>query len=156
MKVKKIENEIRKSLAKVFQRFGLRDVDACILAELFIVDREISVSELSERIEHSISGVTSAMHRLMRMHLVVRDKKGHAYLYKTESNLLSALLHLIEDVRMHEIKELKNKLNAKEINSSSLLSELRDKVERADEHLTILVKVLSEFGGDKNENSTHS
>lgn len=147
--------EIRRALAEVFKRFGLRYVDASVLAELFIVDRSVSVGELSSRIGQSISGITSALHRLMKMHLVVRDKDGKMYIYRTESNLLSALLHLIDDVRRHELRVLLNKLHSVGNDSDENLMHLLEKVENADRYLTMLVSILNEHGGEMDENSTN-
>ena len=157
MKVEDDVKDIRNAMKKVFTKFGIREVDANVLAEIIILDRETSVDELSKRLGYSISGITSSMHRLMKMHLVIRDKVGKKYVYKTESNLLSALLHLIEDLRTHEIPYLKKKIERKLLeNDDKRMRELKEKVEKASEYLEIVRNVLTEYGGgDKNEDSSH-
>ncbi len=141
-------NDIRKSLAKIFRRFGLRDVDACVLAHLIIIDSEISVRALANDIQLSISGVTSALHRLMRMHLVIRDKQGKMYMYRTESNLLSALLHLVEDIRAHELRDLKTIISRSQTDGDEIVKSLQKKVESADWKLKALVQILKVQGGE--------
>ena len=147
-KIVKVENieEIRSATAKIFTRLGIRDVDANVLAEILILDRETSVSELSKTLGYSISGVTSSLHRLMRMHLVHRNKIGKKYMYKSESNLLSALLHLMEDIQRHEIPVLMEKIKKKEKRGNEKIKELKEKVERANEYLTTLINILKEYG----------
>lgn len=154
MKDEKV-NEIRKSLAKLFRRFGLRDVDACVLAHLIIIDSKISVRALANDIHQSISGVTSALHRLMRMHLVIRDKQGKMYIYRTESNLLSALLNLIEDIRAHELSDLMTILSQNQRDSVTIAESLQKKVESADCKLKALVQILKLQGGEQYEDSTN-
>ncbi len=138
-------NNIRSAMAKIFMRLGIRDVDANILAELLILDREISVNELSEILGYSISGVTSSLHRLMRMHLVIRNKIGKKYVYKTESNILSALLNLIEDIRRHEIQILSKNIENKMLKKDKKIKELKERVNRANEYLGRIISILREY-----------
>ena len=135
-------NDIRSAMAKIFMRLGIRDVDANVLAELLILDREISVNELSGILGYSISGVTSSLHRLMRMHLVIRNKIGKKYVYKTESNILSALLNLIEDIRRHEIQILSKNIENKNLKKDKKIRELKERVDRANEYLGRIIFIL--------------
>ncbi len=138
-------NNIRSAMAKIFMRLGIRDVDANILAGLLILDREISVNELSGILGYSISGVTSSLHRLMRMHLVIRNKIGKKYVYKTESNILSALLNLIEDIRRHEIQILSKNIENKMLKKDKKIKELKERVNRANEYLGRIISILREY-----------
>ncbi len=138
--------EIREAMAKIFMRLGIRDVDANVLAEILILDREMSVNELSEILEYSISGITSSLHRLMRMHLVIRNKIGKKYVYKTDSNILSTLLHLIEDIQRHEIPALMREVKKKLLkNGNDKIKKLKEKVERANEYLAMMVNIIGEY-----------
>ncbi len=157
MNVEKDVKELRKALTGVFKRFGLRDVDACVLAQMFIIDRETTVEELAKTLRYSISGVTSALHRLMKMHLVTRTKVGKKYLYRSESSILTALLHLIEDIRMHELRNLKAVIVRKiKDGESEIAIRMKERVERAERNLEELANILREHERrDAYENRSH-
>ncbi|RLF41659.1 MAG: transcriptional regulator [Thermoplasmata archaeon] len=138
--------DIRQDLAKIFNKIGMRDVDANILAELFILDREISVDELAEKLGYSISGVTSSLHRLMRVHLVLRSKNGRKYVYRSESSILSGLFHLIEDIKRYDIHNLLKNINRKLSDyTDDRIKKLKNKVEEANEYLNTILILLSEY-----------
>ncbi len=157
MKVEEDIRDLRKALMSVFKRFGLRDVDACVLAQIFIMDRETTVEELARSLKYSISGVTTALHRLMKMHLVARSKVGKRYFYRTESSMLSALLNLIEDIRMHELRHLKMEISRKlNEGESEIARRLKERVERAENNLEELSRILrAHERGDGYENSAN-
>ena len=140
--------DIRESLAKIFCKLGLRDVDAIILAELIIEDREMTVHEFKSSLNYSISGITSALHRLMRLHLVTRKKREKKYVYQSESNILSILLHLIWEIKNHDVQDLKRKI---EIGIQNLpkkkdkIEKLRERVEKAEKYLQALIDLLSQY-----------
>ncbi len=140
--------EIRESLARIFCKLGIRDVDAIILAELIIEDREMAVDELKRHLNYSISGITSSLHRLMRLHLVVRSKRGKRYMYHSQSNILSILLHLIEEINSRDIPNLKRKIDRTLRNlgeEGEKIKKLRSKVEKAEMYLQSLITLLSDY-----------
>lgn len=146
MKIVDYTMDIRQDLAKIFNKIGMRDVDANILAELFILDREISVDELAEKLGYSISGVTSSLHRLMRVHLVLRSKNGRKYVYRSESSILSGLFHLIEDIKRYDIHNLLKNINRKLSDyTDDRIKKLKNKVEEANEYLNTILILLSEY-----------
>ena len=146
MKVEDIDDEIREAVAKIFIKLGVRDADANVFAEMIRSDEELTVEELSKRLNYSISGVTSSLHRLMKMHLVVRRKRGRKYVYRSESNILTTLLHLIEDIRKHELPDLLKKIHKRlEIKEDEGIKILREKVESADKYLSIVADILREY-----------
>jgi len=140
--------DIRESLAKIFCKLGLRDVDAIILAELIIEDRGMTVIELKSSLNYSISGITAALHRLMRLYLVTRKKREKKYVYQSESNILSILLHLIWEIKNHDVQDLKRKI---EIGIQNLpkkkdkIEKLRERVEKAEKYLQALLNLLSQY-----------
>ncbi len=140
--------DVRDSLSRIFCKLGIRDVDATILADLIIEDRDMSVEEIRKRLNYSISGVTSALHRLMRMHLVVRNKRGKRYLYRSESNILSVLLHLVEEINRRDLRNLQMKiegtLKAVGKEEEEKLRKLREKVKKAEGYLQSLISLLSD------------
>ncbi|MCD6275591.1 MAG: transcriptional regulator [Thermoplasmata archaeon] len=140
---------VRNALAKIFCKLGIRDVDAIILAELIMYDENMSVEMLKKRLNYSISGITSSLHRLMRLHLVARSKKGKKYLYKSESNILSILIHLIEEIRKYDMPLLKRKLEkAKENNElKKKMETLSEKIKKAEEYLSSLILLFQEYEG---------
>ena len=152
MKVEKIDIEIRDALAKIFIKLGIRDMDATVLAELIKDGKDMCVDKLSKKLNYSISGTTSSLHRLMKMHLVGRTKRGKKYIYKSESNLLSTLLHLIEDIHRHEIQKLLEKIDfSLKVSPDKNLESFREKVETADRYLSMISKLLREYsGGEEN------
>ena len=140
--------DIRESLAKIFCKLGLRDVDAIILAELIIEDREMTVHEFKSSLNYSISGITSALHRLMRLHLVTRKKREKKYVYQSESNILSILLHLIGEIKNHDVQELKRKIEIGIRNlpkEKNKIEKLRERVEKAEKYLQALIDLLSQY-----------
>lgn len=144
--------ELREDLAKIFSKAGIRDVDANILAELLILDKKVSVNELSERLGYSISGITTSLHRLMKMHLVLRNKIGRKYLYQSESNILSGLFHLIEDIKQYDIHNLLRKINKKLLDyKEERIKKLKEKIEEANEYLNVILLLLNEYS-ERNRN----
>ena len=141
--IENFDYEIRDALAKIFIKLGVRDADASILAEIIKSDQELTVDDLARRLNYSISGVTSSLHRLMRMHLIVRRKRGRKYIYRSESNMLSTLLHLIEDIREHELMDLLKKIEKSlEIKEDEGIKNLKEKVKSADKYLLIVSEIL--------------
>ncbi len=146
MKVENLDREIRESMANIFIKLGMKDTDANVLAEIIKTGHEMSAYELAKQLGYSISGVTSSLHRLMRMHLIARTKKGKRYIYRSESSLLCTLLHLIEEIRSHELPELLRKINDRlRISKEASLLNLRDKVESADKYLSIISGILKNY-----------
>ncbi len=144
--IENFDQEIRDALAKIFIKLGVRDADASILAEIIKSDQELTVDDLARRLNYSISGVTSSLHRLMRMHLIVRRKRGRKYIYRSESNMLSTLLHLIEDIREHELMDLLKKIEKSlEIKEDEGIKNLKEKVKSADKYLLIVSGILREY-----------
>lgn len=136
--------EIRSSLARIFQKFGIKYTDANVLATLFIENDSLSVNDLKERLNYSVSGITLSLHRLMKSDLVARYKRGKKYLYKAESGILSVLHHLIEEIRRHDIPRLKRRLREKiRIDKYKYkLESLKEKIEAVEEHLNTLLNHL--------------
>ena len=145
VKVGNYMKDIRRDLANIFNKVGMRDVDANILAEILILDEAVSVDELSEKLGYSISGITSSLHRLMKMHLVFRNKNGRKYVYQSNSNVLSALFHLIEDIKRYDIHNLLRKIN-NEISDykDEKIKKLRNKIEEANKYLIKILTILNE------------
>lgn len=133
--------EIRSSLARILKRFGMKDLDASVLAELMMEDDNLSVSDLKRRLSYSTSGITSSLHRLMRDNLVVRHRKGKKFLYRAEAGILSALHHLIDEIRKHDLLHLKKKLRT--ITTSNKHEQkirmLKKRVDRMERLLAILL-----------------
>ena len=141
--------EIRESLAKIFSKLGVRDIDANVLSHLLIMNREMSVCELAETLKCSVSGVTSALHRLMRIHLVVRKKEGRKYLYRSATNIIDVLHWLVQEILSYDIPTLKRKIEKilptlKE--ERSMIQELEENIEKAEKYLTVLSELLKEYG----------
>ena len=148
MKTTNALGEIRESLAKVFSKLGVRDIDANILSHLLIINREMSVCELAENMRCSISGVTSALHRLMRIHLVVRKKEGRRYLYRSATNIINVLYWLVQEILTYDIPNIKKKIGdalpgLKE--EQPVIEEFEKNIERAEKYLTMLSEILREY-----------
>lgn len=140
---------IRESLAKIFVKAGIGEVDANVLAELLIRDRDMDVQEIAGNLDYSVSGVTGSLHRLMRLHLVVRNKEGKKYLYRSESNVLSVFLRLVEDIYNHDLPRVmrlvKEKMGDLKGEEEKIVRELDKKLEKAAEYLTILIELLEDY-----------
>ena len=146
MKIENIDCEIREAVAKIFIKLGIRDADANVLAEIIRMDQELTVEDLAKSLNYSISGVTSSLHRLMKMHLIVRRKSGRKYIYRSESNMLSTLLQLIEEIRAHELIDLLKKIEKRlQIKEDEGIRNLKEKVESADKYLSIVAGILHEY-----------
>ncbi len=155
MNIVDLDHDIREAMAKIFIKLGIKDTDANVLAEIIRVGRGMCVDDLAKRLEYSISGVTSSLHRLMRMHLIVRSKKGKKYIYRSESSLLCTLLHLIEEIRSHELPALLEKIDKRlKMEDEKNIRNLRERVESADRYLSIIAGILREYSGG--ENHAHS
>ncbi len=141
--------EIRESLAKVFSKLGVRDIDASVLSHLLIMNREMSVCELAETLKCSISGVTSALHRLMRIHLVVRKKEGRRYLYRSATNIINVLYWLVDEILTYDIPNIQKKIrNAIPVlkEERPVVEEFEKNIEKAEKYLTMLSEILREYG----------
>ena len=146
MNIENVDSEIRDAVAKIFIKLGVRDVDANVLAEIIRFNKELTADELAKRLNYSISGVTSSLHRLMRTHLIVRRKIGRKYIYRSESSILSTLIHLIDDIRSHELPDLLKKIDMRlEMKEEEEIKKLKEKVESADRYLLIVSRILREY-----------
>jgi len=141
--------DVRESLAKIFDKAGIREVDANVLAELLIRDRDMDVQEIAENLGYSLSGVTGSLHRLMRLHLIVRKKEGKRYLYRSESNVLSVFLRLLEDIYNHDLPRVmrlvKEKVGDLKGEEERIVRELDKKLEKAAEYLGTLIELLEDY-----------
>jgi len=135
---------IRSRLAEIFRKFGIKSMDADILAQLIIENRPLCACELGERLNFSISGVTSSLHRLMKSHLVIREKFGKKYFYRVDGHLLSALLHLMEEILGHDFQRLKAEIRGalRMERYKERLKELMGRIEEAEAQLKLLIKGL--------------
>jgi len=140
---------IRESMAKVFARGGIRDVDALVLSELLMWDRYMEVGEIARNLNYSISGVTGSLHRLMRMHLVIRKKMGKKYLYKSESDILSVFIRLVQEIYEHDLPRLQHVIDKeKEMlkdEEKKVVETLDVKLARAKEYLGALIEILEDY-----------
>jgi len=147
--VKKLENleAVGESLAGIFCKLGMKDIDASILAVLMIEDRELCVYDIKERLSYSISGITSSLHRLIKSHMVVRVKRGKRYLYRADAHVLSALINLVEEISRHDVPKLKSRIEeaVKLERHREKLRKLMDRVERVEKHLKTLVLNLKKW-----------
>jgi DNA-binding transcriptional regulator GbsR (MarR family) len=152
-KIVKNENQpigrIREAIAKIFIKAGLRDIDASVLSELILRNRAMSAQEIAEELQSSLSGITGSLHRLMRLHLVVRRKEGKKYMYLSESNVLSIILRLLEDIYQHDIPRVRRligeEMNRLKDEDAKLMKELNDKLEKAQEYLNALIEMIREY-----------
>ena len=150
MKIEKDGIEkIREFMSKVFARGGIRDMDALVLSELLIWDRYMDVEEIAKNLNYSISGVTGSLHRLLRMHLVIRKKIGKKYLYRSESDILSVFIHLVREIYEHDLPRLqhivdeeKGILNEEE---KKVVDALDAKLSKAKEYLGALIEILEDY-----------
>jgi len=136
--------KVRYRLAEIFCKFGIKSVDAHVLAELIIENKRLCACDLVERLNYSISGVTSSLHRLMKNHLVIREKSGKKYLYRADGHVLSALLYLVEEIERHNIPKLKTEIKvvSRLERHKEKLRELMDRIEKAETQLKTLIKGL--------------
>ncbi len=149
--IQKIVNfgNIRFRLAGIFQKFGIKSMDADILAQLIIENRPLCACDLGKSLNYSISGVTSSLHRLMKNRLVIREKRGKRYFYRVDGHLLSALLHLLEEILRHDFQKLK-----KEVRDATgteryreRLDELLNRIEEAEYQLKLIINGLKKVEG---------
>jgi len=85
---------------------------------------------------------------LMRLHLVTRKKREKKYVYQSESNILSILLHLIGEIKNHDVQELKRKIEIGIRNlpkEKNKIEKLRERVEKAEKYLQALIDLLSQY-----------
>ncbi len=152
-KIVKNENisfqRIREAIAKIFIKAGLRDIDASVLSELIMRDRSMSAQEIADNLRCSLSGVTGSLHRLMRLHLIVRRKEGKKYMYSSESNVLSILLRLLEDIYQHDLPRVRRLIeeeikNIKGEEAKNII-ELKRKIEKAEEYISSLIDIIKEY-----------
>ena len=120
-----------------------------MLAELIIRDSSMTAQEIADSLRCSLSGVTSSLHRLMRVHLIVRRKEGKKYFYSSESNVLSILLRLLEDIYQHDLPRVKRLIGEEMKNlqgeEARNLGELKKKIEKAEEYISSLIDMVKEY-----------
>jgi predicted transcriptional regulator len=140
---------IRESMSRIFTKAGIGNMDANVLSELLIWDKYMSVCDIANNLNYSISGITGSLHRLMRMHLIVRKKNGKKYLYRSESDILSVFLRLVEEVYNHDlprvqcvVKEEMPNLDGEE---EKVVKELDVKLSKAAAYLGSLIEILDEY-----------
>ena len=135
---------LRSRLSGIFQKFGIKSMDADILAQLMIENQPLCTCDLGERLNYSISGVTSSLHRLMKNHLVIREKIGKKYFYRVDGHLLSVLLYLMEEILRHDFQKLKAEIrNASKIEKhKERLRKLMERIEEAENQLKMMINGL--------------
>jgi len=140
---------IRSRLSGIFRKFGIKSMDADILAQLMIENQPLCACDLGERLNYSISGVTSSLHRLMKSHLVIREKFGKKYFYRVDGHLLSALLHLMEEIQRHDFQKLKAEIRnvSKMERCKERLRGLMERIEEAENQLKLMVNGLKNVEG---------
>ena len=135
---------VRDSLARLFGRIGMRDVDARVFAELLVSDEELSANEISVRTDYSLSAVTTSLHSLMRFNIVVRVKRGKKYYYKAEGHILKALYSLLQEIYLHEVIPLKRlveeSVDSVEGEAKRKLIKLKERLDVAEEYLKLLLE----------------
>ncbi len=159
-KIVKIEKDgfrrIRESMATIFTKAGLGHMDANVLSELLIWDRYMDVEEIGRSLNYSISGVTGSLHRLMRMHLVIRKKMGKKYFYSSESDILSVFIRLVQEIYEHDLPRLQRIVDEErellKETEKKAVDELYVKLSRAKEYLGALIEILEDYkkGGELN------
>ncbi len=141
---KVVIRRVRDSLARLFGRIGMRDVDARVFAELLVSDEELSADEISVRTDYSLSAVTTSLHRLMRFNIVVRVKRGKKYYYKAEGHILKALYSLLQEIYLHEVIPLKRlveeSVDRVEGKAKRKLRKLKERLDVAEEYLKLLLE----------------
>jgi len=138
-----------RSIAQIFVKFGLRDVDAHVLSVLIFYDREMAVEEIREKVNYSISAITMALHRLMRAYLVSRSKRGKRFYYRPRCSILCTVYYLISEIHRHEIPhihETLSKLKNISKEEQELVEKFRLKLENAEKLLEDLIEILKEQG----------
>ena len=137
-------SRLRSRLAEIFCKFGMKNIDAQILAELMIENQKLCAGDIGKRLNYSLSGVTSSLHRLMRYRLVTREKSGRRYLYRADGHVLSALLYLMEEVERYDLKKLKKEIRkvSRLERYKEKLKELMERIENAEIQLKALIKGL--------------
>ena len=137
-------SRLRSRLAEIFCKFGMKNIDAQILAELMIENQKLCAGDIGKRLNYSLSGVTSSLHRLMRYRLVTREKSGRRYLYRADGHVLSALLYLMEEVERYDLKKLKKEIRkvSRLERYKEKLKELMERIENAELQLKALIKGL--------------
>jgi len=137
-------SRLRSRLAEIFCKFGMKNIDAQILAELMIENQKLCACDIGKRLNYSLSGVTSSLHRLMRYRLVTREKSGRRYLYRADGHVLSALLYLMEEVERYDLKKLKKEIRkvSRLERYKEKLKELMERIENAEIQLKALIKGL--------------
>ena len=140
---------LRSRLSGIFQKFGIKSRDADILAQLVIENRPLCACDLGGSLNYSISGVTSSLHRLMKSHLVVREKIGKRYFYRVDGHLLSVLLYLMEEIVRHDFQKLKAEIrNASKIERhKERLKKLMERIEEAENQLKLMINGLKNVEG---------
>ncbi len=140
---------VRESMATIFVKAGISHMDANVLSELLIWDRYMSVCEIAKNLNYSISGVTASLHRLMRMHLIIREKNGKKYLYRSESDILSVFLRLVEEVYNHDLprvqRVVKEEIPKLEGEEGKVVRELDEKLKKAAYYLGTLIELLDDY-----------
>jgi len=137
-------NRLRSRLAEIFCKFGIKSTDAHVLAELMIENQNLCACDLGKRLNYSLSGITSSLHRLMKHRLVIREKSGKKYLYRADGHVLSALLYLMEEIERHDLQRLKTEIRkvSRLERYKEKLKELMERIEKAEAQLKALIKGL--------------
>ena len=136
---KVVLRRVRDSLARLFGRIGMRDVDSRVFAELLVHSEEMTADEISRRTDYSLSAVTTSLHRLMRFNIVTRVKRGKKYYYRTEGHILKALYSLLQEVYLQEVLPLKKLV---EDSMENVEGEAREKLQKLQERLKIAEKYM--------------
>ncbi len=132
---------VGRSLAGIFCKLGMKDIDASILAAPMMEDRGLCVYDVKERLSYSVSRITFSLHRLMKSHMIAREKKGKGYLYRVDTRVLSAHINLVEKVDEHNMSKLKNRIEkaVKLEGHRGKPRKLMEKVEKVEKHLKMSV-----------------
>ena len=132
---------VGRSLAGIFCKLGMKDIDASILAALMMEDKGLCVYDVKERLSYSVSGITFSLHRLMESYMIARGKKGKRYLYRVDTRVFSAHINLVEKVDKHDVSKLKSRIEkaVKLERHRGKPRKLMEKVEKVEKHLKMSV-----------------
>ncbi len=119
------KKKISQGIARILRRLGFSDAESVVFSELSISREPLSVEKLVSATGYGYSTVTTALNKLVRNHLVARQKSGKKYLYWKRKSFLGGIEEMLRDILQHEVIPLREELEKRKKDFKELLEEIK-------------------------------
>jgi DNA-binding transcriptional regulator GbsR (MarR family) len=139
--------ELVQELVSMARYWGLSEGSAATYAVLALSGKGLTMAEIQEMTEYSLSSVSTHLKNLVDKYLVTKTKKGGVFVYRAEINFEDIFKVLTKELLDHNILPLYRKV--KQFKESQPqrglhLSHLEEEMQKLIDYLTKIIRVRGE------------